>query len=145
MKTIEVLLVDDNPADADLTREALASNFCRIQIHSVVDGICAMEYLRREGKYANARRPDFIILDLSLPKMDGRMVLAAIKADIVLRQIPITIFSTSQAPQDVQRSYDLGANCYVSKPGNLTGFMSVVKSIAEFWFDSARLPNEEEQ
>jgi chemotaxis family two-component system response regulator Rcp1 len=145
MRTTEVLLVDDNPADTDLTSEVLSHNGCPSHIHSVINGVEAIAFLRREGKYANALLPDFVILDLSLPRKDGRAVLAEVKADPRLRKIPITIFSTSEARQDIMRSYELGANCYVSKPGNLRDFISAVTSIGEFWFGLARLPREEEQ
>jgi chemotaxis family two-component system response regulator Rcp1 len=145
MRTTEVLLVDDNPADTELTGEVLASAGRPTNIHAVTDGVEAVAFLRREGKYANALPPDFVILDLNLPKKDGRKVLAEVKADPVLRKIPIAIFSTSQAQRDIVRSYELGANCYVSKPGNLQAFISAVKSIGEFWFTLARLPREEEQ
>jgi chemotaxis family two-component system response regulator Rcp1 len=144
MRTTEVLLVDDNPADTDLTTEVLARNGCPSHIHAVMNGAEAIAFLHREGKYANALRPDFVILDLSLPGKDGRAVLAEVKADPLLRKIPITIFSTSEARQDIMRSYELGANCYVSKPGNLRDFISAVTSIGEFWFGLARLPHEEE-
>jgi chemotaxis family two-component system response regulator Rcp1 len=144
MRTTEVLLVDDNPADTDLTTEVLARNGCPSHIHAVMDGAEAIAFLHREGKYASAVRPDFVILDLSLPGKDGRAVLAEVKADPLLRKIPITIFSTSEARQDIMRSYELGANCYVSKPGNLRDFISAVTSIGEFWFGLARLPHEEE-
>lgn len=145
MRTTEILLVDDNPADTDLTSEVLARNGCPSHIHAVVDGVEAIAFLRREGKYANALLPHFVILDLSLPKKDGRAVLAEVKADPVLRKIPIAIFSTSEARQDIVRSYELGANCYVSKPGNLPDFISAVTLIGEFWLGLARLPREEER
>jgi len=145
MRTTEVLLVDDNPADTDLTSEVLARNGCPSHIRSVMNGVEAIAVLRREGKYANTLLPDFVILDLSLPGKDGRAVLAEVKADPVLRKIPIAIFSTSEARQDIVRSYELGANCYVSKPGNLRDFISAVTSIGEFWFGLARLPREEER
>ena len=145
MRMTEILLVDDNPADTDLTRDVLAHSGCPSHIHAVADGVEAIAFLRREGKYANAIPPDFVILDLNLPKKDGRAVLAEVKADPILRKIPITIFSTSEAPQDIVRSYQLGANCYVSKPGNLRDFISAVTSIGEFWFGLARLPHEEER
>lgn len=145
MRATEILLVDDNPADTDLTREVLSRNGCPSHIHSVVNGADAIALLRREGKYSNAILPDFVILDLNLPKKDGRAVLAEVKADPVLRKIPIAIFSTSAAQQDIVRSYELGANCYVSKPGNLRDFVSAVTSIGEFWFGLARLPHEEER
>ena len=143
MRTTEILLADDNPADTDLTGEVLSRSGHPSHIQAVTDGVEAIEFLRREGKYANALRPDFVILDLNLPKKDGRAVLAEVKADPVLRKIPIAIFSTSEARQDIVRSYELGANCYVSKPGNLHDFISAVTSIGEFWFGLARLPREE--
>ncbi|HXR15192.1 MAG TPA: response regulator [Terriglobales bacterium] len=145
MKTTEVLLVDDNPADSDLTSEVLARNGCPSHIHAVIDGVEAIAFLRREGKYAHEIIPDFVILDLNLPRKDGRAVLSDVKADPVLMKIPIAIFSTSEARQDIVRSYELGANCYVSKPGNLRDFISAVTSIGEFWFGLVRLPREEER
>jgi two-component system response regulator len=145
MRATEILLVDDNPADTDLTSEVLTRNGCSTHIHAVVDGVEGIAFLRRKGKYANVLLPDFVILDLNLPKKDGRAVLAEVKADPVLRKIPIVIFSTSEARQDIERSYELGANCYVSKPGNLQGFISAVTSIGEFWFGLAHLPREEER
>jgi chemotaxis family two-component system response regulator Rcp1 len=145
MKTTEVLLVDDNPADTDLTSEVLSRNGCPSHIHAVFNGMDAIAFLRRKGKYASVAQPDFMILDLSLPGKDGRAVLAEVKTDPVLRKIPIAIFSTSEARQDIIRSYELGANCYVSKPGNLRDFISAVTSIGEFWFGLAHLPRGEEQ
>jgi two-component system, chemotaxis family, response regulator Rcp1 len=144
MKMTEVLLVDDNPADTDLTSEVLSRNRHPSHIHAVFNGVEAIAFLRREGKYANELLPDFMILDLSLPGKDGRAVLAEVKGDQRLRQIPITIFSTSEAQQDVVRSYELGANCYVRKPGNLQDYVLAVTSIGEFWLGVARLPREEE-
>jgi chemotaxis family two-component system response regulator Rcp1 len=144
MRTLEILLVDDNPADADLTSEVLASHSDPSHIHPVLDGVEAIAFLRQKGKYGNALVPDFVILDLNLPKKSGREVLAEIKADPVLRKIPIAIFSTSEAWQDVVRSYDLGANCYVRKPGNLRDFVAAVTAIGQFWFSVARLPCEEQ-
>jgi chemotaxis family two-component system response regulator Rcp1 len=143
MRTAEILLVDDNPADTDLTSEVLTRAGSPSHIHAVTDGVEAMAFLRREGKYANAILPDLVILDLNLPKKDGRTVLDEVKADPVLRKIPIAIFSTSDAQRDIVRSYELGANCYVSKPGNLQGFISAVTLMKEFWFGLARLPREE--
>jgi chemotaxis family two-component system response regulator Rcp1 len=145
MRTTEVLLVDDNPADTDLTTEVLTRNGCPSHIHAVRDGVDAIAFLRRQGKYANEIIPDFVILDLSLPGKDGRAVLAEVKADPKLRRIPIAVFSTSKAPQDIVGSYEIGANCYVSKPGNLRDFISAVTSIGEFWFGLAHLPREEER
>jgi len=144
MKAAEVLLVDDNPADTDLTIEILSRNGCASRIHSVFNGVDAIEYLRRKGKYASAPLPDFVILDLSLPGKDGRAVLAEVKGDQLLRKIPIAVFSTSEAQQDIVSSYELGANCYVRKPGNLQDFISAVASIGEFWLGVARMPREEE-
>jgi two-component system, chemotaxis family, response regulator Rcp1 len=141
MKSVpELLIVDDNPADVSLAREALtASAYCG-QISSVADGAEALAFLERRGKYADARRPDLVFLDLNLPKRDGLAVLAAMKATPELRRIPVVIFSTSQLSKDISRSYELGANCYVSKPGNLTDFFSTMKTIEQFWFGSASLP-----
>jgi two-component system, chemotaxis family, response regulator Rcp1 len=145
MRATEILLVDDSPADTDLTSEVLARSGRPSHIHSVVNGVEAIAFLRRDGKYAQAPLPDFVILDLNLPAKDGRAVLAEVKADPALCKIPIAVFSTSAARQDVVRSYELGANCYVSKPGNLRDFTSAVTSIGEFWFGLARLPREDEQ
>ena len=145
MRTTEVLLVDDNPADTDLTSEVLSRNAHPSHIHSVIDGVEAIAFLRHEGQYANALIPDFVLLDLNLPRKDGRAVLSDLKGDPLLRRIPITIFSSSVAQQDIMRSYELGANCYVSKPGNLKDFISAVTSIGEFWFGVVRLPQKEER
>jgi CheY-like chemotaxis protein len=136
----ELLIVDDNPADIVLAREALAVCAYCGQINSVGDGAEALSYLGRRGTYANAIKPDLVLLDLNLPKRDGLAVLAAMKANPDLRRIPVVIFSTSQLSQDIARSYELGANCYVSKPVTLTEFFSMMKSIEQFWFGSVRLP-----
>jgi CheY-like chemotaxis protein len=136
----ELLIVDDNPADISLAREALTVCAYSGQINSVGDGAEALAYLGRRGNYANATKPDLVLLDLNLPKRDGLSVLAAIKANPELRRIPVVVFSTSQLNKDVTRSYELGANCYVSKPGSLNEFFSMIKSIEEFWFGSVRLP-----
>ena len=140
----QVLLVDDNPADVGLAREALAGGRHRSCISDVADGEEAMAYLHRTGEYANAVRPDLVILDLNLPKKDGRAVLAEAKADADLRAIPVVVLSTSRSMLDITRSYELGANCYVSKPGNLKDYFLAVQSIEEFWFGSASLPRKEE-
>jgi chemotaxis family two-component system response regulator Rcp1 len=137
---LNLLLVDDNPADIQLAREALTRGTMHSQITSVEDGVEAMAFLERRGKYEGAIRPDMIILDLSLPRRNGHSVLAAIKASPTLRRIPVVMFSTSQLSKDVVRSYDLGANCYVSKPGNLNDFFSAVRSIEDFWCGFACLP-----
>lgn len=136
----EILIVDDNAADISLSREALTATAYSGQINSVMDGAEALAFLGRRGNYANANRPDLVILDLNLPKRDGLAVLAAMKANPELRRIPVVVFSTSQLAKDVSRSYELGANCYISKPGNLADFFSTMKAIEEFWFGSASLP-----
>jgi chemotaxis family two-component system response regulator Rcp1 len=139
----QVLLVDDNPADVVLAREALAGGRHESCIIHVSDGEAALAYLQRSGVYADAARPDLIILDLNLPRKDGRAVLKEVKADENLQTIPIVVFSTSSSMLDIKRSYELGANCYLSKPGNLEDYFSAVRSIGEFWFGSAALPVEE--
>jgi len=139
----QVLLVDDNPADVGLSREALAGGRHKVHISHVLDGDEALAFLHRDREYGNALRPDLVILDLNLPKKDGRAVLTAVKTDADLRTIPVVVFSTSQAQLDIQRSYESGANCYVSKPGNLKDYFLVMQSIEEFWFGSASLPREE--
>jgi len=136
----ELLIVDDNPADVELAREALEQCAPGCQISTVGDGVEALAFLNRRDKYANAVRPDLVILDLNLPKRGGLDVLAAMKAGPSLRRIPVIIFSTSQLSQDVARSYELGANCYMCKPGNLTEFFAAMRSIEKFWFSSATLP-----
>jgi len=139
----QVLLVDDNPADVGLAREALAVGRHKSCISNVPDGEEAMAFLHRAGQYANAVRPDLVILDLNLPKKDGRAVLAEAKGDTELRAIPIVVFSTSRSMLDIACSYELGANCYVSKPGNLNEYFAVMQSIEEFWFGSASLTRKE--
>lgn len=141
-RIIEILLVEDNPGDVRLTREALREGKVLNNLNVVTDGHEAIEFLRREGEYGEAPRPDLILLDLNLPKKDGREVLAEIKADESLRRIPIVILTTSQAERDVIQSYDLGVNCYISKPVDLDQFIYVVKSIEEFWLTVVTLPLE---
>jgi two-component system, chemotaxis family, response regulator Rcp1 len=136
----ELLIVDDNPADISLAREALSACAYSGRINSVEDGAEAIAFLNRSGSHEKATKPDLIILDLNLPKRDGLSVLAEIRANADLRRIPVIIFSTSQLSRDIARSYDLGANCYVSKPGNLTEFFSMMKTIEQYWFGSVRLP-----
>ncbi len=140
----QVLLVDDNPADVSLAREALAGGRHQTHISTVADGEEAMAFLHCAGQHAHAVRPDLVILDLNLPRKDGRAVLAEAKADADLRTIPIVVFSTSRSLLDITRSYQLGANCYVSKPGTLNEYFLAMQSIEEFWFGSASLPREEE-
>lgn len=141
-RPIEVLLVEDNPGDVRLTREALHEGKVRNHLTVVPDGVEAVAYLRKEGKYANAVRPDLILLDLNLPKKDGREVLEDIKADRSLRHIPVVILTSSQAEQDILRAYDLHANCYVTKPVDFVQFIKVVRSIEDFWFTIVKLPPE---
>jgi chemotaxis family two-component system response regulator Rcp1 len=142
-KLPQVLLVDDNPADVGLAQEALAGGRHQSHISNVPDGEEAVAFLRCVGRYADAVRPDLVILDLNLPRKDGRAVLAEAKADPNLRTIPIVVFSTSRSMLDIARSYELGANCYVSKPGNLNEYFLVLQSIEEYWFGCASLPREE--
>jgi two-component system, chemotaxis family, response regulator Rcp1 len=137
---IEILLVEDSPSDVDLTKEALAEAKVLNHLHVVGDGVAALAFLRREGPYASAPVPDLILLDLNLPKKDGREVLAEIKADPALRRIPVVILTTSQADEDILQSYDLHANCYVTKPVDLDQFVKVVRSIEDFWLEIVKLP-----
>jgi len=143
VKTAEILLVEDNPADRDLTIEALSQSLWPSNVSTVIDGADAMAFLRREGQYNTAARPNLVLLDLNLPRKDGRSVLAEMKSNAALRRIPVVIFSTSQAPLDVERCYDLGANSYVSKPSTLQDWMTSVKLLKEFWIGCACLPREE--
>lgn len=135
-----VLMVDDNPADVDLAREALKERSPRSQVSTVGDGEEALAFLKKEGIYAEQDRPDLVILDLNLPKRDGRSVLKELKGDPGLQGIPVVIFSTSRLSSDIARSYELGANCYVNKPGNLNEFLAAVRAIEEFWFGLTSLP-----
>ena len=139
---IEILLIEDNPGDARLTAEALRSTKIRNKLATVEDGVEALAYLRQEGEHAHATRPDLILLDLNLPRKDGREVLAEIKADPKLRRIPVVVMTSSRAEEDVCRTYDLHANCYIAKPLDLQQFMKVVQSIEDFWLTVVRLPSE---
>lgn len=139
-KVIEILLVEDNPGDVRLTLEAFKEGKLINNLSVVGDGVEAMAFLRREGKYTDKPYPDLILLDLNMPKMDGREVLAEIKKDTNLKHIPVVILTTSQAEQDILKSYDLHANCYITKPVDLDQFNAVVKSIQEFWFSVVKLP-----
>jgi chemotaxis family two-component system response regulator Rcp1 len=141
--TIEVLLVDDSPGDVRLTQEALGEANESINLHVAVDGVEAMGFLLQEGEYGAAPRPDFILLDLNLPKMDGREVLARIKASDSLKTIPTIILTTSEAEADIAKSYELQANCYLNKPFQLGEFESLVKSINDFWLTRVILPQHE--
>lgn len=140
----EFLLVEDNPGDVRLTREALNESKLRNRLNIVGDGVEALAFLRREGKYAGAPRPDLVLLDLNLPRKDGREVLAEIKADPALKRIPVVIITSSEAEQDVLASYDLHVNCYVSKPVDLEQFIKVVRSIETFWLTIVKLPSDRE-
>lgn len=139
-KPIEILLVEDNPGDVRLVQEALRENKIMNRITVAPDGVEAMKALRREGQYVASSRPDIILLDLNLPKKDGREVLAEIKEDASLKMIPVVILTTSQAEQDILKSYQLHANCYITKPVNLDRFIEVVKSVEDFWLTVVKLP-----
>ncbi len=140
-RPIEILLVEDNPGDVRLTREAFKEAKMRNNLHAVGDGVEAMEFLRREGEYASASRPDLILLDLNLPRKDGREVLAEVKADPELRRIPVVILTTSKAEEDIAKTYDLHANCYITKPVDFDRFIEVVKQIEGFWLTVVKLPS----
>jgi chemotaxis family two-component system response regulator Rcp1 len=139
-RPIEILMVEDNPGDVRLTVEALKEGKVRNNFYTVEDGEAAMKYLRREEPYAQMPRPDLILLDLNLPKKNGREVLAEIKADSELKRIPVVILTVSEAEQDILRSYNLHANCYITKPVNLEQFIQVVRSIEDFWLTVVMLP-----
>lgn len=140
VKPVEILLVEDSTGDADLAREALEGSKFHNELHVVDDGEKAMAFLRRQGPYGDAPRPGLILLDLNLPRKDGRQVLAEIKADEELRRIPVVILTTSRAEEDINKSYDLHANCYITKPIELNQFLSVVRSIEDFWLSIVVLP-----
>jgi two-component system, chemotaxis family, response regulator Rcp1 len=141
-KPVEIFLVEDNPGDVRLTRETLKEFKVLNNLSVVGDGIEAMAFLRRESKYVNAPRPDLILLDLNLPKKDGREVLTEIKGDEQLKRIPVVILTTSSAEQDILKTYELHANCYITKPVDLDQFSAVIKSIEQFWFTIVKLPPE---
>jgi CheY-like chemotaxis protein len=137
---IEILLVEDNPGDVDLAREALENSKIRNTIHVVEDGVEAMDFLYRRGKHSSAPRPDLILLDLNLPKKNGREVLAQIKADGDLKRIPVVILTASKDEEDILKSYNLHANCYITKPIDFHQFVRVVKAIEDFWLTIVKLP-----
>jgi two-component system, chemotaxis family, response regulator Rcp1 len=137
---MQVLLVEDSPGDVRLTQEAFKGANISIQLHIVSDGVEALEFLRQQGRHAQSPRPDLILLDLNLPKMDGREVLEKIKADDTLKSIPTVILTTSEAEADITKSYHLQANCYLTKPVQLEAFESLVSSINDFWLTKATLP-----
>jgi CheY-like chemotaxis protein len=140
MKEIDIL-VEDNPGDARLTMEVIKENKIVNNLHHVSDGVEAMAFLRKQGQYFDVPQPDLILLDLNMPKMDGREVLENMKQDAQFRRIPVVVLTTSQAEEDVFRSYDLHANCYICKPVDLDQFIEVIKSINNFWVSIVRLPS----
>lgn len=142
IKALDILLVEDSPSDADLTEEVLSDGKVLNHLHWVQDGVEALAFLRRQGEYTHAPRPDLILLDLNLPKKDGREVLAEIKVEPRLKLIPVIVLTTSAAERDILKTYELNANCYVTKPIDLEQFISVVKLIEEFWLALVKLPSE---
>lgn len=139
-RAAEILMVEDNPGDVRLAKEGLKESKVTNNLYVVGDGVEAMAFLRKEGDYADAVTPDLILLDLNLPKKDGREVLAEIKRDGNLRRIPVVILTTSKAEEDVLKTYDLHANCYVTKPVDLDQFVKIVKTLNNFWFEMVTLP-----
>jgi CheY-like chemotaxis protein len=137
---VEILLVEDNPGDVRLTQEALKESKMLNTLSVACDGIEALEFLRRQGKFANANRPDLILLDLNLPRKDGREVLDEIKSDDELKRIPVVVLTTSKAEEDIIRMYTRHANCYITKPIDFDQFILVIKSIEEFWLSIVKLP-----
>ncbi len=142
MSPVEILLVEDNPGDVRLTKEALKEGKVNNNLNVAMDGVEALAFLRKEGEFSNVPTPDLILLDLNLPKKDGREVLADIKEDSTLKRIPVVILTTSTAEEDIFKTYDLHANCYITKPVDLEQFIKVVKSIDEFWLTLVKLPSE---
>ena len=141
-KPVEILLVEDNPGDVRLIKEVFKEGTARHTLHVAEDGVAALAFLRREGEYTGAPRPHLILLDLNLPKKDGREVLAEVKANPNLKHIPVVVLTTSSAEQDVLKCYDLHANCYVIKPVGLERFIEVMQIMEEFWFSVVKLPPE---
>ena len=141
MRAIEILMIEDNPGDVRLTREAFHDGRIWNRMHVVEDGLSALDFLYQRGPYTDVPRPDLILLDLNLPRMDGREVLSVVKADPVLRVIPVVVLTTSQAEEDVLRAYHLNANCYVTKPVDFEQFIRVVQAIENFWLTVVRLPS----
>jgi len=139
---VEILLAEDNPGDAKLTRKALEQGKVINNLHVVTDGVDAMAYLRQEGEYADRPRPDLVLLDLNMPRKDGREVLQDIKSDDDLRRIPVVVMTSSQAEEDIVQSYDLHANAYVTKPIDFDGFLDVVGSLEDFWLSVVKMPPE---
>jgi two-component system, chemotaxis family, response regulator Rcp1 len=142
IKPVEILLVEDNPIDVMVTQDALERVKVKTNLHVAYDGVEALDFLNRKGKYTEAPRPDIILLDLNLPKKDGREVLKEVKGSETLRRIPIVILTTSKAEEDIFRSYELHANCFITKPVDLDQFVTIVQSIEDFWFSIVTLPDE---
>jgi len=140
-RPIEILLAEDSPGDARLAIEALRDSVVYNNLHVVEDGVEAMEFLRNEGEHGSAPRPDLILLDLNLPRKDGREVLEEIKSDGSLKLIPVVVLTTSESEEDITRAYDLNANCYITKPVNLKQFIRVMNSIEDFWLTIVKLPS----
>ena len=140
IRPVEILLVEDNPGDVRLTKEAIKEAKIINNLNVVEDGVEALAYLRKKGKFKDANRPDIIFLDLNLPKKNGREVLAEIKQDINLKQIPVVILTVSKAEEDVIKTYELHANCFITKPVDMDQFIKVVKSLENFWFSIVKLP-----
>ncbi len=141
-KPVEILLIEDNPVDATMTKEALLEGKIKVNLSVVTDGVEAIRFLKRLGVHEKAPRPDLILLDLNLPKKSGREVLQEIKSDVDLKTIPVVVLTTSKAEEDIVRSYELHANCFISKPVDLDQFTDVVKSIEDFWFTVVKLPDD---
>ena len=139
-KIVDILLVEDDPGDVELTREGLAEGKMFVHLHTVDDGIKALRFLRREEPYADAVRPDLILLDLNLPRMDGRETLKEIKADENLRRIPVIVLTTSESESDILKCYNLGASCYISKPVGFEDFLKIVRLLEDFWFTVVKMP-----
>ena len=144
-KQITILLVEDNPGDARLTQEALKDGNYRMKVHHVKDGVEALALLQKGEQYANVPRPDLILLDLNMPRMNGLELLEKVKGDKSLKQIPVIILTISEAEEDISRAYDLNANCYINKPVDLGQFTDVAKTIETFWFTVVKLPSGEPQ
>jgi CheY-like chemotaxis protein len=143
VETIDILLVEDNPGDVRLTREALKDAKVLNEVYVAQDGVEAMQFLHREGKFSNAPTPDMILLDLNLPRKDGREVLAEIKQDSKLKRIPVVVLTTSKADEDIIRTYNLHANAYITKPVDLDRFIEIIHTLEEFWFSIVKLPPKE--
>jgi chemotaxis family two-component system response regulator Rcp1 len=140
VKAVQILLVEDDPADIELTREGLKDSKMHLELNVVDDGVEAMKYLKKEAQYLDAVRPDLIILDLNMPKKDGRAVLREIKSDEDLKCIPVVVLTTSQDAWDIQKCYEMGANCWITKPIGLDEFIKIVGTIQDFWFTVVKLP-----